>query len=448
MLDTGIDVPEVANLVFFKPIYSKIKFWQMIGRGTRLCPDLFGPDADKEDFRVFDFCFNFDFFRENPEGINASTSVPLGTRLFRARVQLLGHVAANSELDEGGELKEAYIDVLHSEVASMNPENFIVRMKLEAVEKYQDKEKWGQLSEDDRETLTRDIAGLPSEIDTDDVESRYFDLTALRLQLALVQADEGGFERLRRRVIEIAMLLEEKTTIPAVAAQLEYLASIQEDTFWAGINLAMLEDMRNRLRGLVTFLDKRKRTIVYTDFEDEVLAVREDEAVPIPRMTGVQYEKKVKDYLKNHLDDFVVARLRKHEPISIDDLKSLEETLMDIGDEDGKTLLPDLLSRSEAPTLAHFVQGLVGLDRQAAQKAFSAFLSDQSLTPQQIRFVEMIIEQLTARGMMDASALYEPPFSNLHAGGPDELFVGKESVVDAVFQTLEKLKPQIHGLAS
>ncbi len=181
MLDTGIDVPEVANLVFFKPVYSKIKFWQMIGRGTRLCPDLNGPGDDKQDFRVFDFCFNFDYFRENPEGINASDSAPLGTRLFRARVQLLGHVQAAPELDPDADLLVSLNEALHGEVAAMNTDNFIVRMHLEAVERFQDQSAWEELGESDRETLQREVAGLPSGIANDDIESRLFDLTALRM---------------------------------------------------------------------------------------------------------------------------------------------------------------------------------------------------------------------------------------------------------------------------
>lgn len=201
MLDTGIDVPEVANLVFFKPVYSKIKFWQMIGRGTRLCPDLFGPDDDKRDFRVFDFCFNFDFFRENPEGINANDSAPLGTRLFRARVRLLGHVQTTPDLDPDARVRESLIRTLHAEVAAMNPDNFIVRMALETVERFQQREPWHQLDEQDREILQRELAGLPSAIATDDVESRMFDLTALRMQLALVEANSAAFEAHRKRVV-------------------------------------------------------------------------------------------------------------------------------------------------------------------------------------------------------------------------------------------------------
>ncbi len=207
MLDTGIDVPEVANLVFFKPVYSRIKFWQMIGRGTRLCPGLFGPDEDKEDFRVFDFCFNFDFFRENPNGIEAGSGVPLGTRLFQARVQLLGHVQATPGLDPEGELREGLKDGLHGEVAAMNRENFIVRMHLEAVERFQNRQVWDTLSEADRELLQREVASLPTELETDDIESRLFDLTALRMQLAFAENDTATLEKLRLKVVEIAMLL-------------------------------------------------------------------------------------------------------------------------------------------------------------------------------------------------------------------------------------------------
>ncbi|MBN2427893.1 MAG: DEAD/DEAH box helicase family protein [Deltaproteobacteria bacterium] len=438
MLDTGIDVPEVANLVFFKPVYSKIKFWQMIGRGTRLCPDLFGPEDDKQDFRVFDFCFNFDFFRENPEGINASDSAPLGTRLFRARVQLLGHIQANPELDPEAELQSSLKEGLHGEVAAMNPENFIVRMHLEAVERFQKRGEWETLGEAERDTLQREVAGLPSEIDTDDIESRLFDLTALRMQLALAEGNGDSLETHRRRVVEIAMLLEEKTAISAVAAQLEYLAALQETVFWEGIGLSGLEEMRVRLRTLVPFLDKKKRKIVFTDFKDDVLGIRDEEAVFIPKMTGVQYEKKVKDYLRNHLDHLVIHRLRTNQPLTPTDLQSLEETLTEIGEEDGKTLLSGLLTRSETPSLAYFVRSLVGMDRSTAQAAFSTYLKDRSLTSQQIRFIEMVIDQLTARGVMEASALYEPPFSNLHTGGPDELFAGKENVIEGIFDKLDE----------
>ena len=443
MLDTGIDIPEVANLVFFKPVYSKIKFWQMIGRGTRLCPELFGPDDDKPDFRVFDFCFNFDFFREHPDGIEPSAVVPLGTRLFRARVQLLAHVQATPDLDPKTALGGSLTTDLHGEVAAMNRENFIVRMHLEAVDRFRERTAWDQLSDADREQLHREVAGLPTEIETDDIESRMFDLTALRMQIALAEGDMGIFEGRRQRMVEIAMLLEEKSTIPAVRAQLGYLASMQESGFWEGIDLNGLEEVRLRLRGLVPLLDKKRRKIVYTDFQDEVLGVREEAAVYMPKMTGAQYERKVKDYLTNHLDHIVIHRLRTNRPLTQTDLQGLEQTLVEIGEDDGQTLLTGLLARSDAPSLAHFVRSMVGMDRASAQAVFSEFLSNRSLTPPQIRFVEMVIAQLTARGVMEASALYEAPFSNLHAGGPDALFAGNENVIEGIFEKLKAVNAEL-----
>ena len=441
MLDTGIDVHEVANLVFFKPVYSRIKFWQMIGRGTRLCPDLFGPGKNKQDFLVFDFCFNFDFFKENPEGIEANGSVPLGVRLFSSRVQLLASVQATPDLDPESALAGALTTELHGAVLAMNRENFIVRMQLEAVQRFQQRDSWKKLTTTDVEILQSEVARLPSEIETDEIESRLFDLTALKMQLAFAEGDRGSFEQRRRRVVEIAMLLEEKTTIPAVAAQLAYLASVQESVFWEGIGLNGLEELRLRLRGLMPFLDKKKLTIVYTDFQDEITGVRKGAADYLPKMTGEQYEKKVEEYLKNHLDHIVIRRLRANQPLTDTDLRGLEQTLIEIGEDDGYTLLMGLLERSEAPSLAHFVRSMVGMDRAAAQEAFSEFLSNRSLTTPQIRFVEMVIDQLTARGVMEPSALYEAPFSSLHAGGPEALFAGKSNVIEGIFEKLKALQP-------
>ncbi|WLE95521.1 MAG: DEAD/DEAH box helicase family protein [Candidatus Electrothrix communis] len=444
MLDTGIDVPAVANLVFFKPVFSKIKFWQMIGRGTRPCPDLFGPGEDKPDFRVFDFCFNFDFFQENPEGINAGDTAPLGIRLFQARVQLLSHIQSRPETDPDAQLATSLTDGLYREVKAMHRDNFIVRMHRQAVEQFQERTAWDQLSESDCMTLQREVAGLPSELASDNIKARLFDLTALRMQLALIEG--GSLERQRRRVMEIAQLLEEKRAVPAVAAQLAYLAGVQEDSFWQGMTLAELEDLRLRFRELVPLLDKQERNLVYTDFQDEVLGVREEEPVYIPRMTGTQYEKKVKDYLRCHTNQLVIQRLKANEPLTALDLQGLENVLAKIGADEGKMLLSDLLKRNKTPSLAHFIRSLVGLDRAAAKAAFARFLNDRSLTAPQIRFIELIIDQLTARGIMNAEALYHPPFTNLHSGGPEGVFAGKENLIKAVFTTLESLQPRVQGM--
>ena len=447
MLDTGIDVPEVANLVFFKPVYSKIKFWQMIGRGTRLCPDLFGPGMDKQDFRIFDFCYNFDFFKMNPDGIERGGGMPLGARLFRSRVELVGHTQKSPALDPDDKVRTPTTNLLHAEVAAMNAENFIVRMHLEAVHKFKDRKAWDHLSDDDRETLQEEVAGLPSELEAEEIESRLFDLMALRMQLATVEHDVSGFEKDRRKAVEIAMLLEEKSAIPAVKAQLGYLQAMQDTEFWVGIDIAALEEMRLRLRELVPLLDKTKRHIVFTDFADEITSVSDDDIVEIPRMTGVEYQRKVEQYLLTHLNNIVIQRLRTNRPLSTSDLEELEKMLVQIGETDGEELLKGMLARSKAPSLVYFVRELVGMDRAAAQEAFSELLSIQSLSPQQIRFVEMIIEQLTARGVIEPGALYEAPFTDLHAGGPDGLFAGEDAMIAGIFAAIAETQPVVRSSA-
>ncbi len=444
MLDTGIDVPEVVNLVFFKPVYSKIKFWQMIGRGTRLCKNLFGPGQDKEHFRIFDFCFNFDYFRENPNGIEGGGGEALGTRLFKSRVQLLAALQQTPELEPSGALGAGLTNTLHTEVRGMNPDNFMVRAHLQQVEKFKDRASWDSLTEMDIHEIGNHVAGLPSQFETDGIEARFFDLSALRMQIALVEQDAGAFESTRRKVIEIAAGLEEKDAIPAVKAQLEYLRAIQTPEFWESIDLAALEDLRHRLRGLVQFLDKSKRKIVYTNFKDEVIGVRDEEVIVMPKMTGTQYAKKVEEYLRSHQDEIAIQRLRTNQPLTPTDLQSLEKTLLSIGEDEGPRLLTSMLQIHEMPTLAHLVRRIVGMDRNAAKTAFSAFLEDRTLNAQQMRFVEMVIDQLTARGFMEPAALYEAPFNSIHAGGLEELFAGKPTIIDSLFQTLAETLPKVN----
>ena len=201
----------------------------------------------------------------------------------RPALSLAGAVADQRPGDAGhgpgGGAGRALTTELHGEVAAMNRENFIVRMQLEAVERFSSGSRGsGSRHVRRRDPAERDVAGLPSEIETDDIESRLFDLTALKMQLALAEGDTGTFEQHRRRVVEIAMLLEEKSAIPAVAAQLAYLASVQESAFWEGIGLTVLRNCACACEAWCRFLDKKTRTIVYTDFQDEITAVREDAA--------------------------------------------------------------------------------------------------------------------------------------------------------------------------
>jgi type I restriction enzyme R subunit len=219
MLDTGIDVPEVVNLVFFKLVRSKTKFWQMIGRGTRLCPDLFGPDRDKEFFYVFDYCQNLEFFQENPTATDGSVGDSLGKRLFTARLELIseidrsqGNVASEGATPEAA-LRREVAALLRGEVAAMNLENFVVRPKRRLVERYVKPEAWLELKPDALAELAHEVAGLPAELEPEDEEAKRFDLLLLNLQLAVLRS-EPAFKRLSQQVRTIASLLADKAGIP------------------------------------------------------------------------------------------------------------------------------------------------------------------------------------------------------------------------------------------
>src|SRR6266852_2189545 len=251
MLDTGIDIPEVLNLVFFKLVRSKTKFWQMVGRGTRLRPNLFGPGRDKQCFYIFDYCQNLEFFSQNPEATEGAAGESLGKRLFKARVELI----AALDKDLGGgykeekktELRQDTAEFLRSQVAAMNVNNFIVRPKRKLVERYADAKSWEKLDIEQQIELASDVAGLPSELIDDDQEAKQFDLLLLRSQLTVLQ-HEPSFDRLRKQVVEIAGLLEEAATIPMIQQQLELIQEIQGHEFWQDVTTPMLENARKRLR--------------------------------------------------------------------------------------------------------------------------------------------------------------------------------------------------------
>src|SRR5690348_4393696 len=192
MLDTGIDVPEVLNLVFFKLVRSKTKFWQMVGRGTRLCPDLFGPGQHKELFYLFDYCQNLEYFSQDIPATEGSVGASLGKRLFNARLELLamldctpheGPITAVKEVlaTYGGpatkeELRQSVAELLQREVAAMNLDNFVVRPHRRLVEKYAKPEAWVVLANDALTELSHEVAGLPSELDPENEEAKRFDL--------------------------------------------------------------------------------------------------------------------------------------------------------------------------------------------------------------------------------------------------------------------------------
>jgi type I restriction enzyme R subunit len=451
MLDTGIDVPECVNLVFFKLVRSKTKFWQMVGRGTRLCPDLFGPGQDKQFFYLFDYCQNLEYFNQNLATTDGAVGASLAKRLFVTRLELVG--ALDERLDAGAraEVREAspgygdpvtdaqvqgsVVDRLRDEVAAMNLDNFLVRPKRRLVEKYSRPEAWAALSKDGRRDLADQVAGLPTELPTEDEEAKRFDLLLLRLQLAVLHA-EPSFDRLRDQVKAIAGLLEEKSTIPMVHAQMVIIEEIQSDEWWRDVTIPMLERVRRRLRDLVKLIEKKKRKPIYSDFEDVMGAESEIARAGLADGSDyVRFKAKARDFLRAHQDHIAINKLRMNKRLTPTDLAELERMLA----ESGVAAATDLQrAKQEAAGLGLFVRSLIGLDREAAKAAMAGFMAGKAQNASQIEFVNLVVDHLTDQGVLDAARLYESPFTDVSPRGPDGLFTSQE--IDALFASLAQVR--------
>jgi type I restriction enzyme R subunit len=418
MLDTGVDIPDLLNLVFFKRVRSSAKFWQMVGRGTRLSPDIFGPGDDKKSFYIFDFCDNIEFFRANPEGITPKNTKSLSQRIFEARLKLSQSLPVSGEDAEyNKKFKKYLLDDLHRSIEGLNRDSISVKQNLEYVIRYSNREQWNYTVSDDMNLITQKLAHLVEY--PDDETARRFDLMMLNFMLGYLRD-----EKIKMKYIpdlkKISQNLLNKTAIPAVNEQAGLLRDISNGSFFTGLSIKKLETLRVKLRDLVQFLEGKQKEVVYTHFEDKIMGEADwhDLVKEGTRLEG--YKERVARYVREHENQFVIKKLKHNMPITSHELQQLEEFLFD-GDERGTK--DDLYQElGEEKPLGYFIRSIIGLDTNAAKKAFSDFIDLNSLTADQIRFVDTIINFLAKNGVIDPAMLYDSPFTDINDQSIDGVF--------------------------
>jgi type I restriction enzyme, R subunit len=418
MMDTGVDAPRVVNLVFFKPVRSYAKFWQMIGRGTRLRPNLFGPDGDKSHFVIFDYCQNFEYFNVNKEGVEATKVYPLTQQIFLLKLQLLVQLR-ESENSEEREMAEYYTSQLHSEIESLDDQRFEVRQHLRYYEQYKLKEAWQNIGPIAFQEIEEHLLPLTIPETDDHVSARRFDVLMLNYQLALL----GGKITVKyaTRLSRSCSILKKKDNIPMVKAQMPMIERVLTEQFITSANVQDLEEVRTALRDLMQFLDAKDQPIVETHFKDylDLENITELSILSDGRGSLQPYKKRVERYLEEHKDQFVIRKIKNNQAITPEELKQLEGIFFNAQEVGSKEEYEEEVL--DKP-LARFIRELVGLEKEAVQNAFADFINEYNLNAGQIRFMDLMIGYLTKNGVIEKKALFESPFKDLNDNGPLGLF--------------------------
>lgn len=435
MLDTGVDVPEVLNLVFWKPVKSKAKFWQMIGRGTRLCPDIFGPGQNKEHFLIFDFCENFEFFEQFPEGFKPSAQLPISQKIFRARLEIAEQLRNEQYHDE---IHQNYrielLDHLHKSIQSLDRNKFRVRPFLKELDRFEQREAWLSLSSEDNIILKERLSSLPDPEGEDEL-ARRFDLLTLNLQLAIL-ANSRSQEGLINKIIEIAHDLVKKGNLPAVAQQMPIIKELRKDTFWREIGVTNLEYIRLRMRDLMKFVDREQQKIVYTNFVDQIVDGDIKVGDPLEGYKPVgNYRQKLKSFVEENRNHLTIRKLNTNQPITTQELEELERLLFSSGELGTKEQFQQAEGKDQP--LGAFIRKIIGLDVNAAKESFADFLSSGSLSATQIEFIDEIINHLEVNGTIEPKMLFRSPFTDINEGGLSGVFPDEQA--DKIVEIIRKI---------
>ena len=402
MLDTGIDVPEVLNLVFFKKVMSKAKFWQMIGRGTRLCPGLVDGE-DKSKFYIFDFCGNFEFFRMG-EGRPTANMIALQGAVFNLEFQIAYKLQdVNYQVKRLIAYRDKLVEMMTGKVRELNRENFAVRQHIKYVDLYSSESNYQALSYEDTLLVREELAPL---ILPDDDEASAVRFDALMYGLELAQLAGRKYGRLRSDLFKKVSGIASVANIPEIQAQKELITKILNTDYVDRAGIEDFEFIRESLRNLMKYVPRNKLRYD-TDFSDDILDTNWNES-ELDNDELKNYKAKAEHYIRQHQDNLVIAKLRTNQPLTHLDIEVLEDILWkEIGTkEDYKREYGD-------KPLGEFVRNIVGMDMNAAKEAFSEFQHNTNLDSRQIYFVNQIVEYIVHNGMMtDLSVLQESPFTD------------------------------------
>lgn len=417
MLDTGIDVPEIVNLVLFKPVYSLSKFWQMIGRGTRLCENLFSPKKDKAYFKVFDLCRNFEFFGQNPGGRESSNNDSISAKIFKTTL-LLSEAFKKDENHQ--QIRNELLEWTFEQVNALNKENFRVRLNLKYIEKFAEPTIWKALSNIDISEIFEHLADLIYIPDNDELAKR-FDLLVRNFQMAIVE-QSAKQQFYKDAVINTGASLSRLFNIQEVAAAKNAILATQTNEFWEQIDFKKLEYIRKSLRELLKYIPKETLTVYTTDFEDDI----ESETIKEP-ISGISkseaYKQKMEAYIRENQHHFTIQKLRRNLQLTSDELLELERLLFEkseLGTRD------DFVTAYGNEPLGRFIRSILGLDEIGIQRAFSEFMDVGNLNAQQMLFIQTIINHFKTNGLLELKSLAQPPFTDINDQGIFGLFEDDE----------------------
>lgn len=404
MLDTGIDVREIVNLVFFKRVRSKIKFWQMIGRGTRIRPDLYGIGKDKENFYIFDYLGNFEFFRENKNGIEGTANISTQASIFSRRIKLIFHLQDSAFIDDGyQQLRSSLVNEVTNQIGQLSPDRIDVQLKRKYVDRYNSKEAFICISEKDKFDLIENIANLVSMNDNDD-KAIEFDNLMYGLMLAQLDGTKS-FTKYKNTIINKANVLLGKTTVPQVKAKVNVIKKVIEDEFWESSDILNFEKIRNELRDLMKFAILESKKIIYTNIKDKETS--RDVLKEFDYNNEFEnYKLKVNKYIEDNKNNVAIHKLRNNIPLTEFDYKVLEKIFT--GELGTKA---DYETNFKDTPFGLLVRKIAKMERKAVLKVFSAFINEQNLNNYQIAFVNKVIDYIEQNGYVENIAeLTKPPF--------------------------------------